>query len=238
MSVWTDSGSGEGRAIRPLHCLERIGFLAGLILSLSPWAGGLDLLGQDPAIVTPDAASRLSPALRMYLPSMTSEQRLPVIDQFVAPEPELAVLGPPETLALLQSRAALALSPLTSLAPAGDPEIEVVERLWIVPAAVAEATAEGILRLVSSPGVERVGLDEPLAVVLPPEASVFAEPAYTSQAMRTIGADAVWPGGVTGTGTTVAIFDSGVDGANAMLASRWRGRRTTVRAAWFDPFRG
>ena len=238
MSVWTDSGSGEGRAIRPLNCLERIGFLAGLILSLSPWAGGLDLLGQDPAIVTPDAASRLSPALRMYLPSMTSEQRLPVIVQFVAPEPELAVLGPPETLALLQSRAALALSSLTSLAPAGDPEIEVVERLWIVPAAVAEATAEGILRLVSSPGVERVWLDEPLAVVLPPEASVFAEPAYTSQAMRTIGADAVWPGGVTGTGTTVAIFDSGVDGANAMLASRWRGRRTTVRAAWFDPFRG
>ena len=48
----------------------------------------------------------------------------------------------------------------------------------------------------------------------------------------------MWPGGVTGTGTTVAFFDSGVDGANAMLSSRWRGRRTTARAAWFDPFRG
>jgi hypothetical protein len=238
MSLWTDSGSGEGRAIPPLPHLERIGFLAGLILSLSPWAGGFELLGQDSVTVTPEVASRLSPALRVVLPALSAGQRVPVIVQFVAPEPEPTRLRPPETLALLQNRATLALSSLTSLAPVGDPEIEVVERLWIVPAAVAVATAEGILRLVSSPEVERVWLDEPLAVVLPPQASIFAEPAYTSQAMRTIGADAVWPGGVTGAGTTVAIFDSGVDGANAMLASRWRGRRTTVRAAWFDPFRG
>ena len=212
--------------------------MAALFLSLSPWVGGSGLQAQDPVSLTPDVASRLSPALRTVLPAMSSGQRLPVIVQFVAPAPAPAGLRLPETLALLQSRADLALSSLTGLVPAGDPEIEVVERLWIVPAAIAEATAEGIIRLGSSPGVARVWLDEPLAVVLPPQASVFAEPAYTSQAMQTIGADAVWPGGVTGAGTTVAFFDSGVDGANAMLASRWRGHRTSVRAAWFDPFRG
>jgi bacillopeptidase F len=216
----------------------QIGILAGLILSLSPCTGGLELLAQDPVPVTPEVASRLSPALRTLLPAMSSGQRLPVIIQFVAPDPAPVGLRLPETLALLQSRANLALSSLTGLVPPGDTEIEVVDRLWIVPAAVAEATAEGILRLGSSAGVARVWLDEPLAVILPPQASVFAEPAYTSQAMRTIGADAVWSGGVTGAGTTVAIFDSGVDGANAMLGSRWRGRRTSVRAAWFDPFRG
>ncbi len=35
---------------------------------------------------------------------------------------------------------------------------------------------------------------------------------------------------------TVAFFDSGVDGTNAMVASRWRGLRTSIRASWFDPF--
>ncbi|MBK5097320.1 MAG: S8 family peptidase [Gemmatimonadetes bacterium] len=238
MSACTDNGSGDGRTNRQPSCLERIGLVAVLFLSLSPWLGGSDLQAQDPVSLTPDMASKLSPALRTVLPAMSSGQRLPVIIQFVAPVPAPAGLRPPETLALLQSRANLALSTLTGLAPAGDTEIEVVERLWVVPAAIAEATAEGIIRLSSSPGVARVWLDEPLAVVLPPQASVFAQPAYTSQAMRTIGADAVWPGGVTGAGTTVAFFDSGVDGANAMLASRWRGRRTSVRAAWFDPFRG
>jgi len=238
MSSRIDRGSETGRTHRQPYRLVQIGILAGLIVSISPSVGGLELLAQDPVQVTPDVASRLSPALLTVLPGMSSGQRVPVIVQFVAPDPAPTGLRLPETLALLQSRANLALSSLTGLAPAGDTEIEVIERLWIVPAAVAEATAEGILRLGSAPGVARVWLDEPLAVVLPPEASVFSEPAYTSQAMRTIGADAVWPGGVTGAGTTVAFFDSGVDGANAMLASRWRGRRTSVRAAWFDPFRG
>lgn len=172
------------------------------------------------------------------LPSIVPGQRVPVIVQFSSSDPQPADLRSPEAVALLQRRSAAALSPLAGLAPAGDPDIEVVERLWIVPAAMAEASADGIERLASSPGVERVWLDEPIAVVLPPEGSLFAAPAYTSQAMRTIGADAVWPSGLTGAGTTVAIFDSGVDGKNAMVASRWRGRSTSLRAAWFDPFRG
>ncbi len=212
--------------------------LAGLLLSVSPAAGGMELLGQEAGADTSATASRLSQGLRTLLPSIVSGQRVPVIVQFSAPEPEPADLRSPEAIALLQRRSAVALSPLSGLAPEGDPDIEVVERLWIVPAATAMASAEGILRLASSPGVERVWLDEPLAVILPPEGSLFAAPAYTSEAMRTIGADAVWPNGLTGVGTTVAIFDSGVDGSNAMVASRWRGRTSSLRAAWFDPFRG
>ena len=238
MSPHTLCGSATGRTRRQPHRPLWIGILTGLLVAISPCVAGLELVAQDTVSVTPDMASRLSPALRTLLPSMSAGQRVPAIVQFVAPDPAPAGLRLPETIALLQVRANLALSTLAGLAPEGDTEVEVIERLWIVPAAVVEATSDGIRRLGTSPGVARVWLDEPLAVVLPPSASVFAEPAYTSQAMRTIGADAVWPGGVTGTGTTVAFFDSGVDGANAMLSSRWRGRRTTARAAWFDPFRG
>ena len=61
--------------------------MAALFLSLSPWLGGSGLLAQDPVSLTPDVASRLSPALRTVLPAMSPGQRLPVIVQFVAPAP-------------------------------------------------------------------------------------------------------------------------------------------------------
>jgi hypothetical protein len=90
--------------------------------------------------------------------------------------------------------------------------------------------------LATDPAVATIWLDERLPVNLSPLGVGLADPSFTSQAMRTIGADAVWDQGVTGQGTTIAFFDSGVDGANAMVSSRWRGRRTNVRAAWFDPY--
>jgi hypothetical protein len=101
---------------------------------------------------------------------------------------------------------------------------------------VIEADSAAIARLANEPGVRRIYLDERIPVRLEPTRSISSATAFTSAAMQTVGADAVWPGGVTGTGITVAFFDSGVDGDNAMVSSRWRGRRTTIRASWFDPF--
>ncbi|MDT8435523.1 MAG: S8 family serine peptidase [Gemmatimonadota bacterium] len=187
--------------------------------------------------LTEEAARRLSPSLRAALPGLPAGERLPVIVQFRAVEAAPPPVGEADAVPALQRRAALSLAPLDALAPAGDPELEVTERLWVVPAALAEASPAGIVRLAETAGVERVWRDEPLEVVLPPSVSLFAEPAFVSDALRQIGADAVWAGGATGRGVTVAIFDTGVDGANRMLASRWRGRNGDLRAAWFDPFR-
>ncbi|MCK5482692.1 MAG: S8 family serine peptidase, partial [Gemmatimonadetes bacterium] len=115
-------------------------------------------------------------------------------------------------------------------------ELRIRERLWVVPAVTAVATPAAVAALAADPSVTRIYLDERLPVILSPLAGALADPSYTSQAMQTIGADAVWDQGVTGEGTTIAFFDSGVDGSNAMVSSRWRGRRTDLRAAWFDPF--
>jgi hypothetical protein len=138
---------------------------------------------------------------------------------------------------MLQARAMPGLDLLREAVAVAPAELEITQRFWIVPAAAARATPAGIARLESLPGVRRVWLDTPFPVAIPPSASVLVAPSFTSDAMRTIGADAVWPQGATGSGTTVALFDSGVDGTNAMLSRRWRGRRTGLRAAWFDPFR-
>ncbi|MFO7587286.1 MAG: S8 family serine peptidase [Gemmatimonadota bacterium] len=192
---------------------------------------------QEPLPLDPASAARLSPALRRAWPDLVASDRVPVVVRFRADgavRPDGAAGHPVD---VLRRRARPAMTALASIVAAGDPDLVVRDSLWVVPAAVAEATPAALARLASSPDVERIWLDQPLEVVLPPRGVLFAEPAFTSDAMRTIGADAVWPSGATGRGVTVAFFDSGVDVGNAMLSSRWRGRTGEARAAWFDPFR-
>jgi len=136
----------------------------------------------------------------------------------------------------MQVRSADALVRLDSARVGLGDQLRVGERLWIVPAVTADATPAAVQALAADPAVARIYLDERLPVVLSPLSGAMADPSYTSQAMQTIGADAVWDQGVTGEGTTIAFFDSGVDGSNAMVSARWRGRHTGVRASWFDPF--
>lgn len=180
----------------------------------------------------PAQQAAVGSSLRTALRSLGPGERLPVLVEYEA-EP-VSARGAADVDAL-QRRARVALRPLGGLSLRGD--FEVRERFWVVPAALVEATAAGVDRLARSVGVRRLVLDERLAVRLDPVASLRAAPSFTSAAMQTIGADAVWANGATGEGVTVAIFDTGVDGSNPMLAARWRGRRTAIRAAWFDPFR-
>lgn len=208
-----------------------VALLAPLLAVLAPAAPA----PAQEAPLDPSAAARMSPALRAAWPGLAASDRVPVLVRFRS-EPGDAPPGG-DAVVGLRRRAASGLAALASIVASGDPGLVVRDSLWIVPAAVAEASPAALARLAASPEVERIWLDEPLEVILPPDGALFAAPAYTSDAMRTIGADAVWPTGVTGRGVTVAFFDSGVDAANAMLASRWRGRSGDTRAAWFDPFR-
>lgn len=207
-------------------------------------AGPLTVLSVATALVWPTtgrgqetsepAVRRMAPALQAALAGASPSDTLTVIVQYRGPElPPVAALG---VVRSLRAGSAEALGRFDAVREEIGPGLRVRERLWVVPAVVAVATPSALATLAADSAVERIYLDEPLEVVLPPAAGAIAAPSYTSQAMRTIGADAVWDQGVTGRGITIAFFDSGVDGGNAMVSSRWRGRASSLRAAWFDPF--
>ncbi len=180
------------------------------------------------------AGARVAPSLSVAIGRAAPTDTLPIIIQYAAPAP---APGPAADQALrLQVRAADALVRLDSAARSLGDRLRVRERLWVVPAVIAEATPAAVEALAADPSVLRIYLDERLPVNLSPPAGAIADPSFTSQAMQTIGADAVWDQGVTGEGTTIAFFDSGVDGSNAMVSSRWRGRSSDLRASWFDPY--
>ncbi|MBT8478604.1 MAG: S8 family serine peptidase, partial [Gemmatimonadetes bacterium] len=176
----------------------------------------------------------VAPALSAALQRAVPDDTLSIIVQYAAPAP---VPGPAADLVRrLQVRSTNALVSLDSATARAGSELQIRERLWVVPAVLAEASPAAIMALAADPSVVRIYLDERLPVSLSPLGLSIADPSYTSQAMLTIGADAVWDQGVTGEGTTIAFFDSGVDGSNAMVSSRWRGRSSDLRASWFDPF--
>ncbi|MCL7960009.1 MAG: S8 family serine peptidase [marine benthic group bacterium] len=176
----------------------------------------------------------VAPALGAALQRAVSTDTLSIIIQYAAPAPSPA--APLDHVRRLQVRSANALVRLDSTERRLGSQLRVRERLWVVPAVMADATPAAVAALAADPSVVRIYLDERLPVTLSPLAGAIADPSFTSQAMQTIGADAVWDQGVTGAGTTIAFFDSGVDGSNAMVSSRWRGRSSEIRAAWFDPF--
>ena len=203
------------------------------VVGVSRLVGGVamavSVLAVHPATAQETRATRtLAAPLVSRMAASQAGDRLPILIQFESP-PSVRSDVPN-----LQMRAAGALAPLDEVG--SRPDVELGERFWVVPAAVAAATPAAIREIAELPGVRRVYLDEPIPVLLEPALSVRAQAGFTSQAMQTIGADVAWQAGITGQGTTVALFDTGVDITNAMLASRWRGRRTSIRASWFDPY--
>ncbi|MEE8573663.1 MAG: S8 family serine peptidase, partial [Gemmatimonadota bacterium] len=189
------------------------------------------MFGQDAELLP---GARLAPALAARLDRSVPTDTVPIIVEFRAEPAPSGVPG--DLVPRLQIRSVNAMVRLDSARDSLGDQLKIRERLWVVPAVVADATPAAVQALASDPTVLRIYLDERLPVHLSPIAGSVADPSFTSQAMRTIGADAVWDQGVTGEGTTIAFFDSGVDGTNAMVSSRWRGRHSNIRAAWFDPF--
>ncbi len=211
--------------MRTLRTLQRrdavamAGVLAAALVCLPT-----QLRAQDPV------AARMDASLRSALATRPADELLTVVVELDRPVAPLAG----GDLVALRAEATTRLAPIEDGARRG--EFELVERLWIVPAAVIEADSAALAGLATQPGVRRLYLDDRIPVRLEPALSISALAAFTSPAMQIVGADAVWPAGVTGEGLTVAFFDSGVDVDNAMVGSRWRGLRTPIRASWFDPF--
>jgi len=221
------SRPGSGRWQEWEALVRGVGMSLLLAVTTGPSAAAAQ---QEAAPVT----GRLAPSLSAALVRAAPGDTLPVIIEYEAAAP---APGPPAGLVQrLQVRSATALLRVDSAGAALGPRLRVRQRLWVVPAVTAEATPEAVRALAADPAVRRIYLDERLPVQLFPAAGAIADPAFTSDAMRTIGADAVWGQGVTGEGITIAFFDSGVDGTNAMVSDRWRGRTSDVRASWFDPF--
>ncbi len=182
----------------------------------------------------PPPAALVSPSLSAALERALASDTLSVIIEYGAEAP--AIAPTPDLARYLRVRSADALIRADSSAARIGSDLRIRQRLWVVPAVTAVASPSAVRALAADPAVRRIYLDDRLLVQLPPAAGAIADPSFTSEAMQIIGADAVWEQGVTGEGTTVAFFDSGVDGSNAMVSSRWRGRRTDSRASWFDPF--
>lgn len=231
-----------------LHRVAPATLLASLLVGLlSPLAHPAAVSAQERGV------EGVSAEVRSAVSDLAEGETVPVIVEFEASDAPAAFRLPvpgearaTEVIERLRARSTLALRGLDALGgegAEGEPAageivdgVRVRERFWVAPVAAAEVTAGGLARLESLPGVRRIVSDGPLAISLEPTRRTFAPPSYTSDAMRTIGADAVWDQGATGNGVVVAFFDSGVDGTNAMVSRRWRGNRTSIRASWFDPY--
>lgn len=95
---------------------------------------------------------------------------------------------------------------------------------WITNMIRVEASAEAVRELSARPDVDRVVEDSPLQVerMLRSEAR-SAERRLIEWNVDLIGAPAVWSTGVTGTGVTIGLIDTGVRWDHAALKQQYRG---------------
>ncbi|MEM9776285.1 MAG: S8 family serine peptidase [Chloroflexota bacterium] len=121
-------------------------------------------------------------------------------------------------------------------------QIQSYQSFWIFNGMAAEGTADAIRTLSKHPHIESIKLDKQIEPIRPVEdLSLFAGEA-TTQTWGTnyIKAPQVWHGlGITGTGVTVAIMDSGVDFTHPLLSQNYRGRNPDGsfqhKGNWFHP---
>lgn len=108
-----------------------------------------------------------------------------------------------------------------------------VRRIWLINAIALRVPAGSIAALAALDGVESVAQDAVIELAAPgPEAPAAASAAPSEWNLAAIQAPAVWQLGFDGTGTVVALLDSGVDPAHPDLGPRWRGGANS----WFDPY--
>ncbi len=109
---------------------------------------------------------------------------------------------------------------------------------WISNAVYVKGDAEFIRQLVARDDVEYVFRNIPL-ILIEPVASDLADQAVSGiePGLDVIWARAAWEMGLTGEGSIVCSFDTGVFGNHPALVNSWRGANgATIAESWFDPY--
>lgn len=143
----------------------------------------------------------------------------------------------------LQSDFASALEPMEALLTAAQRQGEVLARqdLWSIRATALTASPDFVRQLIASPDVAEIRLDHYEQYISPdqalgPESTVGTMPTWGLTQIR---APEVWATlGISGTGTVVAVMDTGADMLHPALSSNYRGNLGhglfDHTSSWFD----
>lgn len=109
---------------------------------------------------------------------------------------------------------------------------------WISNFVYVKGPVNIIRDLVALPEVESVIENVPLILVAPVDSSLSTDSQLGAEpGLDVIGAHQAWAMGLTGEGSLVCNFDTGVKGTHPALMNKWRGSNGgSSQACWFDPF--
>jgi subtilisin family serine protease len=102
--------------------------------------------------------------------------------------------------------------------------------------------AGNVERLSRLPGVSLISLNHAVSLIDPVEttdAPTMAMQSPANSALEAVNVRSLWDRGLTGRGSLICSFDTGVDGDHPALSSKWRGNNgAAADASWFAPHTG
>ncbi|MFH1699898.1 MAG: S8 family serine peptidase [Candidatus Zixiibacteriota bacterium] len=102
-----------------------------------------------------------------------------------------------------------------------------------------KTTNDHVDEIINLPGVRLVNLNSEISLVEPVSQkapSFMAASSLANSALANIKVPYLWSRGLTGKGSLICSFDTGVDGDHPALSDKWRGNYTqSASAAWFAP---
>jgi subtilisin family serine protease len=115
----------------------------------------------------------------------------------------------------------------------------IVDEFWIAPVVAVTIPSADLNKIINLPGIRAVYENAPVELIRPVDLSL-GETGITGVAthLQILNIPALWDKGLTGKGTLVCNFDTGVDGVHPALQGKWRGLRSTADASWFAPVTG
>jgi subtilisin family serine protease len=98
---------------------------------------------------------------------------------------------------------------------------------------------DNVGNLAKLPGARLVNLNHAVALIDPvdeKDSPAFSATAQSNSALEAINIGSLWERGLTGNGSLICSFDTGIDGDHPALGSKWRGNNGgTAGESWFAP---
>ena len=120
-------------------------------------------------------------------------------------------------------------------------DVRSYEAYWITNALQVEARKSFIETLRNRPDLAAIIADIPMQSLYYPasQSTALVPGAGVSPGLRAIHADSMWAMGLTGAGSLIASFDTGVNGGHPALRNSYHGNHGyPAEACWFDPVYG